>query len=601
LRIEELETRALLSVFTPGQIRHTYGFDQVTFPGSGGQTIQGDGTGQTIAIVDAYDAPNISTDLQAFDSSFTLSNNDGQGVFALTKATPQGQPSYNTGWAQEITLDVEWAHAIAPGAHILLVEAASNSLSNLFGAVDYARSQAGVVAVSMSWGSSEFKGENSYDSYLTTPTGHVGGSGLAGGVTFVASSGDTGALPEYPAVSPNVLGVGGTSLVTADSSGTYSSETAWNGSGGGVSAYEAKPAYQSSVTQSSSKRTSPDVAYDADPNTGVQVYFSGNWYIFGGTSIAAPQWAALVAIADQGRALNGQGSLDSFSQTLPATYNLPAGDFHDITSGSTRYRGNIVSAGPGYDLLTGRGTPVANLVITDLLRVTATGTLAPASGSSGSSGGGAGSPHAAPVNDPESAQLPGPAHAPAALARADLPVAVPQIQISPTILQAVSGSPGQSGQQAVEIVRAASDRLPSPSLVMTPSVRGADSGRAGSPGFLSGGESAPEELDGPALWPGMGQAARVLPVEIAPSAGQTPWTAPLLSEAADDFFAAPQWLSPEFGTPRPAGPTREAGDASSPAVALAVLAVVLARGWQAHHLTEQEARARQRLQRWGSL
>ncbi len=377
VQVEPLEARTILSIFTPLQIRHAYGFDQVSFTANG-QTIPGDGRGQTIAIVDAFADATVAADLDVFDKQFsvdgvhTLYSQYGPASSVLTIATPQGQPSANKNWALETALDVEWAHAIAPAAHILLVEVPSAGFTNLMAGVDYARNQKGVVAVSMSWGSSEFTGENSLDSHYLTPTGHLGGTNgqgganLPGGVTFVASSGDSGAPPEWPAISPNVLAVGGTSL-TLDSSGNYSSETGWSGSGGGTSTIETEPTYQNGV-QTSGKRTNPDVADIADPNTGVYVYINKLWYQVGGTSAGAPQWAALIAIADQGRALAGNGSLDGFTQTLPAIYNLPAGDFHDITSGN-----NGSAAGAGYDLVTGRGSPLANLVIGHLLTTTSTG------------------------------------------------------------------------------------------------------------------------------------------------------------------------------------------------------------------------------------
>src|SRR5213078_3904918 len=192
------------------------------------------------------------------------------------------------------------------------------------------------------------------------------------GVTFVASSGDSGAPVSFPAVSPNVLSVGGTTL-NLTSSNTISSESGWSGSGGGISSVESQPAYQNGVvTQTSTRRANPDVAYDADPNTGFPVYDSYNngtaapWSQFGGTSASAPQWAALLAIADQGRALAGLGALDGPSQTLPMLYGLPAGDFHDVTSGSSTGSPSE-PAGPGYDLATGRGSPIANLVVAGLV------------------------------------------------------------------------------------------------------------------------------------------------------------------------------------------------------------------------------------------
>jgi subtilase family serine protease len=345
--------------FQPGQIRHAYGIDQVVFNGG---TVVGDGSGQTIAIIDAYDNPNIASDLTRFDQAL--------GVAAppsFTKVNQSGGTAYpgvdsTGGWETEEALDVEWSHALAPGARIVLVEANSASFSDLNAAVDYARHLAGVTVVSMSYGGGEFSSEANYDSYFTTPSGHAG-------VTFVASTGDSGAPTQYPAASPNVLAVGGTTL-TLNSSSIYVGETGWSGSGGGLSAYAHQPAYQQGVvTQSSTARGNPDVAFDADPSTGVAVYDSYNdgtaapWIQVGGTSLSAPAWAALMAIADQGRALGGQAVLDGPTGTLPALYKLPGSDFHDITSGNN---GN--PAGPGYDLVTGRGSPVANLVIAGLVQ-----------------------------------------------------------------------------------------------------------------------------------------------------------------------------------------------------------------------------------------
>ncbi len=359
--VELLESRVLLSALTPAQITQAYAVDQIAF----GST-KGTGAGQTIAIVDAYDAPDVTSDLTTFDKTYNLSNTDGTGAPVVTKATPQGTPAYNAGWAEEITLDIEWAHAIAPGAHILLVEAASDSLNNLLAAVSYASDQPGVSVVSMSWGSTEFSNEASFDSTFTTPAGHSN-------VSFIASAGDSGAVTEWPAVSPNVVAVGGTQLSIADSSGTYGSEMAWSDSGGGISQYEVKPSFQTNVAQSSTNRTSPDVAWDASPNSGVSVYFSGNkpasggWYTFGGTSVGAPSWAGVIAIADQGRVLAGEAPLDGPSQLLPALYSLPSSDFHDVTSGSATSASTTNQAAPGYDLVTGRGSPYANLVVAGLV------------------------------------------------------------------------------------------------------------------------------------------------------------------------------------------------------------------------------------------
>jgi len=337
--------------FSPSQIRQAYGFNQITFNNG---TVKGDGSGQTIAIIDGYDQPNIASDLATFDATYGL-----PAPPSFTKVDQNGGTNYpppDPGWGVEISLDVEWAHAMAPGANILLVEA-----TDLFAGVNYARSLPGVTVVSMSWGASEWSSESAYYSGFTTPAGHSG-------ITFVAASGDNGSsgAPEYPSVSPNVLAVGGTELTT-DSLGDYLSETGWSGSGGGISAYETQPAYQQGVvTQSSSMRTVPDVAYNAAwPYAVYDTSSEPGWIEVYGTSAGAPQWAALVAIADQGRALAGQSSLDGPSQTLPMLYQLPGSDFHDITSGSN----GAYSAGPGYDLVTGLGTPVASLIVPALAGV----------------------------------------------------------------------------------------------------------------------------------------------------------------------------------------------------------------------------------------
>ncbi len=354
--------------YTPAQVRHAYGFDQISFNG-----VVGDGSGQTIAIVDAYDDPAIAADLHQFDVTFGLPDP------VLTKVNQSGSaalPAASAAWAPEISLDVEWAHAIAPRANILLVEANSSGDSDLFTAISWAAHQPGVSVVSMSWGGGEFSSETASDATFTTPDGHAG-------VTFVASAGDAGAPANYPAASPNVLAVGGTTLYLS-ASGAWSSETAWSNGGGGPSRYEARPVYQQAVVPpGTTSRTTPDVAYDANPTTGFAIYDSYNfstftpWAVYGGTSAGAPQWAALVAIADQGRALEGQGSLDGPSQTLPALYQLPGGDFHDITTGTSSGTPNY-SAGSGYDPVTGRGTPVANLIVGGLVNYGVTAAAASA-------------------------------------------------------------------------------------------------------------------------------------------------------------------------------------------------------------------------------
>jgi subtilase family serine protease len=350
--------------YSPAQMRHAYGFDQISFP-SGGNTVAGDGTGQTIAIVDAYDDPNITSDLATFDTKFGLPapNFVKVGIDANGNASTTSFPSPNSGWAVEISLDVEWAHSIAPGANIVLVEAYSNSFNDLANAILYANSRAGTSVVSMSWGGGEFSGDNQLDYLFSAPSGH-------NPITYTASSGDNGASAGiiWPSVSSHVVGVGGTTL-NLDSSGNPLGETAWSGSGGGISKDTSAPGYQNNLTiysgdpQANGMRAVPDVAYDANPSTGVPVYDTygyGGWLEVGGTSAGAPQWAALIAIADQGRALDGLATLDGYSQTLPDLYAAP-NDFTDITSGSNGY-----PAGPGFDDVTGLGSPLANKLMSAL-------------------------------------------------------------------------------------------------------------------------------------------------------------------------------------------------------------------------------------------
>ena len=319
--MDDLEVRALLSTaspwaqptfqarplaspaapsapYTPAEIQSAYGFTNILLNGT-----QATGTGKTIAIVDAYNDPNIQSDLNTFDSNFGLPSTtvkvvNENGGTTLPGSDPTG------GWELEESLDVEWAHAMAPGANILLVEANSTSESDLFTAVSTAASNANVV--SMSWDGGEFSGENNNDSTYFSHTG----------VVFVASSGDSGAPASYPATSPNVLAVGGTTL-TIGSGNVWSSESGWSGSGGGPSAYESQPSYQKGVvTQTTTARANPDVAYDANPSTGVYVYDSvpydgsSGWWEVGGTSEGAPQWSALVAIADQVRSADSESALE---------------------------------------------------------------------------------------------------------------------------------------------------------------------------------------------------------------------------------------------------------------------------------------------------
>lgn len=342
---------------SPTQVKTAYGVNQIAFNG----TVTGNGAGQSIAIIDAYYDPSIASNLATFDAQYGLA-----APPSFTQYVESGLRSDNSGWALETSLDVEWAHAIAPAASIDLIEADPDT-TDLFSAASFASGLSGVSVVSMSFGAGEFSGETSNDSIFTTPTGH-------NGITFVASSGDSSTVA-YPSASPNVLAVGGTTL-NVTGTGAYASETGWSGSGGGTSAYESEPADQDSV-QSSKMRTAPDVAWDADPNTGVAVYDSvgtgrSPWVVVGGTSVGAPSWSGLIAIADQGRALAGQGSLTNAQLSSDIYSRSFSSDFNDIVTGKSGQN----SAGPGYDLVTGLGSPKANLLIPALVATSSAGAAA---------------------------------------------------------------------------------------------------------------------------------------------------------------------------------------------------------------------------------
>ena len=331
---------------TPSMIRHAYGFDQLNLTGAG----------QTIAIVDAYDDPNIASDLAVFNKKYNLPQAD------FSKVVPSsGTPSSDPNWNYEISLDVEWAHAIAPGAKIILVEAATADYDSLLSAVDTAVGL-GANVVSMSWGGGETPTDVANNAHFNHP-----------GVTFVASAGDSGAGMLGPASSPYVVSVGGTVLST-DSHGNRLSENGWSGSGGGASAYQLRPNYQNGFNPTFD-RSSPDVSYNASPTTAFAVYNSTGtypWAGVGGTSAGAPQWAALFALVNQGRAQAGKAAIGNglqygannalYALAGGSQYTNPNGDFYDVSIGSNGY-----AATAGYDAVTGLGSPVANKLIPDLI------------------------------------------------------------------------------------------------------------------------------------------------------------------------------------------------------------------------------------------
>ncbi len=328
---------------TPAQMQTIYGFNLVS----------NQGAGQTIGLIDWYDQPNIEADLGVFDTQYGLPTcTTANGCFKKVYSNGK-KPISNGSSGLEISLDVEWAHAIAPQAKILLVEAPNSLTNSLLTAIDVAV-QNGATVVSMSFGGSESSSELTWDTHFK-----------AAGVVFLASSGDGGHGASWPAISPYVISVGGTTLT--HNGGTYVSEAAWSGSGGGLSKYETEPSYQSAF-QNQGQRGVPDVAFDADPNSGVPVYDSlryqgqSGWYQVGGTSLSSPSFAGLIAIVNSSRALAGKGVL-----AFPASVYSSPGAYHDIATGTNGTCGSLCTAVPGYDFVTGLGTPEAQSLIPALV------------------------------------------------------------------------------------------------------------------------------------------------------------------------------------------------------------------------------------------
>ncbi|WP_329528585.1 S53 family peptidase [Streptomyces sp. NBC_01462] len=327
--------------------------------------LKGDGTGQTIAIVDAYHFPTAKQDLNHFSAHFGLPQtcdtaSAGAACFDFEQVYADGtQPDVDTGWNEEAALDIEWAHSVAPHAKIVLVEGTDPTMAALYRADDVAAALH-PAAVSNSWGTGEFSEEAFYDGHCK----------LADSVC-VQSTGDSGYPSGYSATNPYALAIGGTNL-QLDADGNTTGETAWKSTGGGLSYFEPRPAYQDGV-QSSPLRATPDVSFVADPTTGVPVYMTMTvgdatrsvWFEVGGTSLSAPIWGAIIASADQLRAAAGKQHLASDGPegdtAHTSVYALDSSSLRDITSGSNGPCGAECTAGPGYDTVTGLGSPIAGV------------------------------------------------------------------------------------------------------------------------------------------------------------------------------------------------------------------------------------------------
>jgi|SRR5579871_668378 len=336
---------------TPASAGCIYGLVSPIVPGCNPNTVTANpiGGSKAIAIVDAYDDPTAATDLAAFCTQFGLAPANFTVVYA-SGTQPAQDPT--GGWELEESLDIEWAHAMAPGAKLYLVEAASNSNADLFAAVAVANSlvaAAGGGEISMSWGGPEFKGQRLFDTLFTQSN-----------VVYFASTGDAPGVG-YPATSPNVVAAGGTTINRNTATGAVLTETPWDLAGGGVSALESRPTYQNGIASIvGGARGVPDVSFDSNPTTGVYILSStpvngqggpGAWWIVGGTSVASPSLAGIVNSA-------GHFAASTAAELTTVYNNMSNGaDFRDITYGYCGpYAGYFTKA--GWDFCTGVGSDI---------------------------------------------------------------------------------------------------------------------------------------------------------------------------------------------------------------------------------------------------
>jgi len=384
------EAAAVISatVYSPAQIRAAYGLPALPAGGAApsGADAADFGAGQTVYIVDAHDHPNAFADLARFSEKFGLPAcasvplstttalplaKAGAGCTFSVAYTDHGgtllksAPAYDAEWAAEIALDVEWAHAIAPLARLVLIEVPGDNSNQLLGGVALAN-RMGPGVVSMSFGAPEGPWVKGSDANFAAP-----------GMSYVAAAGDAGAQVLWPAVSPRVLAVGGTSLQWNGSGTRY--EAAWSKSGGGVSAVQPLPAWQADVVLpglgAPTMRTVADVAFNANPSTGQYVALTAkgaattSWNAYGGTSIGTPQWAGLVAVANARRAAIGKAPLGDFHaalyQAIAASPVPHAASFADVVDGRDGACAACTAAA-GFDTVTGWGTPNADVLIAAL-------------------------------------------------------------------------------------------------------------------------------------------------------------------------------------------------------------------------------------------
>lgn len=372
-----------VTVYTPSQIRAAYQMTAVPsmIPTSLAARAAL-GAGQTVYVIGAFHNPNAAADLATFSKTFGLPSCKTLALAATTPvklpsigladscsfgmvytntsgATVTKAPAYDATWALETAMDVQWVHAMAPLARIILIEAPDASVSTLSNAI-VAANNMGAGAVNMSFGAPEGSWTSSYD----FPFQKVG-------MSYFAATGDAGAQVNWPSVSSKVVAVGGTTL---NYSSTSRSETAWSYAGGGTSTTTAAPTYQSGLPSPSTYRKVADVAMNADPYTGqyvalTQPGMATAWYAAGGTSLSAPQWAGIAAVVNAQRAFQGRLPMASLQQSLyKAIWTVPtvySTNLFDVTVGANGTCTSCVAT-PSYDTVTGLGTPKGSALISTL-------------------------------------------------------------------------------------------------------------------------------------------------------------------------------------------------------------------------------------------
>jgi subtilase family serine protease len=383
--------------YSPQEMRNAYGITPLI---NGGIT----GRGQTILIIDSYGSPTIAQDLKQFDKDYGLPDPPSFRVLSPLGTVPfNPNNSDMTGWADETTLDVEWSHAIAPGANIILLTSPVSETEGVQGLPQFLQLEQYALnnhlgsIISQSWAATE---NTLFDNAGKAVIGSFESfyqQAAAQHVTIFASAGDSGSsnvdvnnntypFPTvgFPSSSPYVTSVGGTSLY-ADTNGNYQRETVWDevansggAGGGGISQYFSEPDYQRATLPASVQqqlkgyRGIPDISYNADPYTGILIYESdipgqAGYYEIGGTSEGSPQWAGIMADANQlaGRPL---GFLNPALYSIGQNVVTENSSYHDITVGNNGYN-NVpgYNATPGWDLATGWGTPRTTALITQLI------------------------------------------------------------------------------------------------------------------------------------------------------------------------------------------------------------------------------------------